>query len=139
MDVRAPRIGACLFRRPTLAARVEEGRRREREGGAPASPRVAGAAQEEWSGGADGQGGCGAGAGQPPLMDPVADLKLNQLGIVDAVRERQALLQVRSRSGEHCEAERLRCADVPCTDMTCERARHIFQRAGPRWLCHQSG
>jgi len=31
---------------------------------------------------------------QPPLMDPVADLKLNQLEVVEAVRERQSLLQV---------------------------------------------
>lgn len=34
------------------------------------------------------------GAAQPAMMDPVADLKLNQIDIVDAVRERQALLQV---------------------------------------------
>lgn len=34
------------------------------------------------------------GASQPDMMDPIADLKLNQLDIVDAVRERQALLQV---------------------------------------------
>ena len=34
------------------------------------------------------------GASQPAMMDPIADLKLNQLDIVDAVRERQALLQV---------------------------------------------
>lgn len=32
--------------------------------------------------------------GQPPLLDPVTDLKLNQLDIVEAVSERQALLQV---------------------------------------------
>ena len=56
-------------------------------------------AQEEWSAGVNGQDGAGygAGSGQPPLMDPVADLKLNQLDIVDAVRERQALLQVWGR------------------------------------------
>ena len=29
------------------------------------------------------------------MLDPIADLKLNQLDIVDMVRERQALLQVR--------------------------------------------
>ncbi len=34
------------------------------------------------------------GAGQPAMMDPIADLKLNQIDIVDTVRERQALLQV---------------------------------------------
>jgi hypothetical protein len=34
-------------------------------------------------------------------MDPVADLKLNQLGIVDAVRERQALLQARKTLKPH--------------------------------------
>ena len=34
------------------------------------------------------------GASQPDMMDPIADLKLNQLDIVDAVRERQARLQV---------------------------------------------
>ncbi len=28
------------------------------------------------------------------MLDPIADLKLNQLDIVDIVRERQALLQV---------------------------------------------
>ncbi len=32
--------------------------------------------------------------GQPALMDPIADLKLNQLDIAEAVRERQHLLQV---------------------------------------------
>lgn len=35
-------------------------------------------------------------------MDPVADLKLNQLDIVDAVRERQALLQVCSGITNPC-------------------------------------
>lgn len=34
------------------------------------------------------------GAAQPAMMDPITDLKLNQLDIVDLVRERQALLQV---------------------------------------------
>lgn len=34
------------------------------------------------------------GTSQPPMLDPIADLKLNQLDIVDIVRERQALLQV---------------------------------------------
>ena len=28
------------------------------------------------------------------MMDPIADLKLNQIDIVDTVRERQALLHV---------------------------------------------
>ena len=32
--------------------------------------------------------------GDPVTLDPVADLKLNQLEIVDAVRDRQRLLQV---------------------------------------------
>ena len=32
--------------------------------------------------------------GDPATLDPVADLKLNQLEIVDAVRDRQRLLQV---------------------------------------------
>ena len=31
---------------------------------------------------------------QVAMMDPIADLKLNSLDVVDAVRERQALLQV---------------------------------------------
>ena len=49
-------------------------------------------AQEET--GEDGSAANGmAAAGQLPLMDPVADLKLNQLDVVDAARERQALLQ----------------------------------------------
>jgi hypothetical protein len=34
------------------------------------------------------------GMAHPDLLDPITDLKLNQLDIVDAVRERQALLQV---------------------------------------------
>lgn len=34
------------------------------------------------------------GMAHPELMDPVSDLKLNQIDIVDAVRERQSLLQV---------------------------------------------
>ena len=34
------------------------------------------------------------GLSQPPMLDPITDLKLNQLDIVDIVRERQALLQV---------------------------------------------
>ena len=34
------------------------------------------------------------GLSQVAMMDPMADLKLNSLDIVDAVRERQALLQV---------------------------------------------
>lgn len=67
---------------------------------AAGSHSLCGAAQEEWSNGVQGQDGtgCGAGSGQPPLMDPVTDLKLNRVDIVDAVRERQALLQVRSRA-----------------------------------------
>ena len=32
--------------------------------------------------------------GDPPVLDPVADLKLNQLEVVDSVRERQRLMQV---------------------------------------------
>jgi len=32
--------------------------------------------------------------GDPPVLDPVADLKLNQLEVVDSVRERQKLMQV---------------------------------------------
>ena len=36
--------------------------------------------------------------GDPPVLDPVADLKLNQLEIVDAVRDRQRLLQVKIQS-----------------------------------------
>lgn len=32
--------------------------------------------------------------GDPPVLDPVADLKLNQLEVVDGVRERQRLMQV---------------------------------------------
>ena len=36
-----------------------------------------------------------AAAGHLPLMDPVADLKLNQLEVVDAARERQTLLQAK--------------------------------------------
>ncbi|CAL8471306.1 g10848 [Coccomyxa elongata] len=39
--------------------------------------------------------------GHPPLLDPVTDLKLNQLDIVEAVRERQALLQVRAALACH--------------------------------------
>ena len=34
------------------------------------------------------------GAAQPAMLDPITDLKLNQLDIVDMVRERQTLLQV---------------------------------------------
>ena len=34
------------------------------------------------------------GSSQAAMMDPIADLKLNSLDIVDAIRERQALLQV---------------------------------------------
>lgn len=33
--------------------------------------------------------------GDPAVLDPVADLKLNQLEVVDSVRERQRLMQVR--------------------------------------------
>ena len=32
--------------------------------------------------------------GDPAVLDPVADLKLNQLEVVDSVRERQRLMQV---------------------------------------------
>ncbi len=32
--------------------------------------------------------------GDPPALDPVADLKLHQLDLVEAIHERQALLQV---------------------------------------------
>lgn len=32
-------------------------------------------------------------------MDPITDLKLNQLDIVEAVRERQSLLQVLPHAG----------------------------------------
>ena len=32
--------------------------------------------------------------GDPPVLDPVADLKLNQLEVLDSVRERQRLMQV---------------------------------------------
>ena len=34
--------------------------------------------------------------GDPAVLDPVADLKLNQLEVVDSVRERQRLMQVSS-------------------------------------------
>ena len=33
------------------------------------------------------------------MLDPVADLKLHQLDLVEAIHERQALMQARSRSG----------------------------------------
>lgn len=39
--------------------------------------------------------------GDPATLDPVADLKLNQLEIVDAVRDRQRLLQLRASMGCH--------------------------------------
>ena len=35
-----------------------------------------------------------AAGGAPPAMDPVADLKLNQLEVVQVVREHQQLMQV---------------------------------------------
>lgn len=31
--------------------------------------------------------------GDPPMLDPVADLKLHQLDLVEAIHERQALMQ----------------------------------------------
>ena len=37
--------------------------------------------------------------GDPPVLDPVADLKLNQLEVVDSVRERQRLMQVSCTCG----------------------------------------
>ncbi|KAL0030068.1 hypothetical protein WJX79_004816 [Trebouxia sp. C0005] len=39
--------------------------------------------------------------GDPPVLDPVADLKLNQLEVVDSVRERQRLMQVRASMACH--------------------------------------
>jgi hypothetical protein len=33
--------------------------------------------------------------GDPPVLDPVSDLKLHQLDLVEAIHERQALLQAR--------------------------------------------
>lgn len=39
--------------------------------------------------------------GDPAVLDPVADLKLNQLEIVDSVRERQRLIQVDHAALDH--------------------------------------
>ena len=41
---------------------------------------------------------CGGRLGDPPALDPVADLKLHQLELVEAIRERQALMQARRAS-----------------------------------------
>ena len=49
------------------------------------------------------------GLSQVAMMDPIADLKLNSLDIVDAVRERQALLQVQPTA---------RCARLSKTSLT---------------------
>ena len=58
-------------------------------------------AQEEAEAGAE---------GGPALMDPITDLKLNQLDIVEAVRERQSLLQVLPHAG--CQGNQDACAIV---------------------------
>ena len=39
--------------------------------------------------------------GDPAVLDPVADLKLNQLEVVDSVRERQRLIQVDHAALDH--------------------------------------
>lgn len=39
--------------------------------------------------------------GQPPILDPEKDLKINQLDLVTAIRERQTLMQVGMRKPGH--------------------------------------
>ena len=48
--------------------------------------------------------------GDPPVLDPVADLKLNQLEVVDTVRERQRLMQACNNF-----LTRLCCAQIDLT------------------------
>lgn len=36
------------------------------------------------------------------MLDPVTDLKLNQLEVVDSIKERQHLMQVQRHGSLHC-------------------------------------
>ncbi len=63
------------------------------------------------------------GVSQPPMLDPITDLKLNQLDIVDIVRERQALLQV---GLQHIRLSRALCG----------RIAHVCRGKGLQILCN---